>query len=178
MLCSITKKRSLNFIADALSHVLTSRGERESSPPPVSSPVASPNSPADGLHIHQCLLHDDPILADGLLVHPELNDQGQVPTNFKTIYEYQQADGHCQVLPTTHPHQFHYENLGGFSIVCVNTDQHIKMVIPNDLLTPLVRWYHETTAHAAGVTLLDVAIKQHFYHHSLSCVVEFWGLPP
>ena len=91
-----------------------------------------------------------------------------MPTNFKTTYEYQQADGHCQALPTTHPHQFHSENLGGFSIVCVNTDQHIKMVIPDDLLSPLVRWYHEATANADGVTSLDVAIKQHIYHHSTS----------
>ena len=162
------KKGSLNFMTDVLSHVPTSHVERESSPPPISLPAASPDSPADGLHIHQCLLHDDPILADGLLVHPELDEQGRVPTNFKTIYEYQQADGHCQVLPMTHPHQFHYENLGGFSIVCVNTDRHIKMVIPDDLLPPLVRWYHEATTHAAGITCLDLAIKQYFYHHSLS----------
>ena len=70
------KKGSINFIADMLSRALTSCVERESSPPPVSSPAASPDSPADGLHIHQCLLHDGPILADGLLVHPEIDEQG------------------------------------------------------------------------------------------------------
>ena len=159
------KKGSLNFIADMLSHVLTSHVERESSPPPVSSPAASPDSTADGLHLHHCLLHY-PILADGLLIHPELDEQGRVPTNFKTINKYQQADGHCQVLPTTHPNQLCYENLGGFSIVCVSTDRHIKMVIPDDLLPPLVRWYHEATAHAMGITHLDAAIKQHFHHFS------------
>ena len=42
------------------------------------------------------------------------------------------------VRALTHPDQFHYENLGGFSIVCVNTDRHIKMVIPDALLSPLV----------------------------------------
>ena len=129
---------SLNFIADVLTHIPTSHVERESSPPPVSSPAASPDSPADRLHIHQFLLHDDPISADGLLVHPELDEQGQVPTNFKTIYEYQQADDLCQALPMTHPHQFRYENHGGFSIVCVNINRHIKMVISVDLLPPLV----------------------------------------
>ena len=113
------KKGSLNFIADALSRALTSHVERESSLPPVSSPASSPDSPADGLHIHSpadglhihspadglhihhCLLHDDPILAHGLLVHPELDEQGQVPTNFKTIYEYQHTDGHCQGTDTS-----------------------------------------------------------------------------
>ena len=70
------KRGSLNFIADALSRVPTSRVERESSLPPVSSPASSPDSPADGLHIHHCLLHDDPFLADGLLVHPVLDEQG------------------------------------------------------------------------------------------------------
>ena len=82
----------------------------------------------------------------------------------QTIYEYQHADGHCQALPTTHPDQFRYENLGGFSIVCVNTDRHIKMVIPDALLSPLVRWYHEATAHAMGVTCLrtDLPVKHGF----------------
>ena len=70
------KKGSLNFITDMLSCVQISHMERESLPPPVSSPDACSNSPVDGIHIHHCLLHDDPILADGLLVHPELNEQG------------------------------------------------------------------------------------------------------
>ena len=169
---SITEKDPLILSLSALSRVPTSRVEKESSSPPVSSPASSPDSPADGLHIHHCLLHDDPISADGLLVHPELDELGRVPTNFQTIYEYQHADGHCQALPTTHPNQLRYEYLGGFSIVCVNTDRHIKMVIPDALLSPLVRWYHEATAHAMGVTRLETAIKQHFHHHCLSCEIR------
>ena len=115
-----------NFITDVLSQVPTLHMEKES---PLHA--AQEKEIIAGRRYQQtdestackhCLLTDDSILADGVLVHPELNEHGHVPTNLQTIYEYQQANGHIVALPSSHPAQFCMEHLGGFDLVCINTD--------------------------------------------------------
>ena len=57
-------------------------------------------------------------LLDAFLEHPVFDEEGRVPIQFSTIYEYQQNDQTVTQLPIEKPDGYQYKTLGGFPIIC------------------------------------------------------------
>ena len=102
------------------------------------------------------LLTSTPEFAECLLEHPVFDKDGNLPFQFATIWEYQQRDHTVANLATTQPDKY-TKKLGGHEIITLRHDGQ-QMIIPNDMLESLVRWYHLATAHALGTTRLYTTI--------------------
>ena len=154
------KQGITNFIADALSRVPTSITERESTQMDV----------RDKQEKQQELLPDVNLL-DAFLEHPIFDYNGRVPIQFSTIYDYQQNDQTVTRLLIKKPEGYQYKTLGGFLTICT-AGQHSKMVLTDVMLPMAVKWFHEATAHNAGISHLEEHLKFHFFHPWLSAEVR------
>jgi hypothetical protein len=110
---------------------------------------------------------------DSFLFHPKFDPQGRHPFQFKTVHHYQQNDTDLQELQAAHPNRYFIQDLDSYNILCrydtipASEDTPWKIVIPNNMLRPLVQWYHEITVHSTGMDRLEALIRRHFYHPDL-----------
>ena len=93
--------------------------------------------------------------------------QGRLPFHYKTLYEYQQNDPLLLMLPTTHPQQYHVENMGSYELVCRYHEQHNHICLTDQMLPMVVDWFHKATAHNMGITRLQENLHFHFHHKNL-----------
>ena len=103
------------------------------------------------------------------LKYPTFDEQGHFPFQYKALYEYKQEDPIVLNLPTTKPNQFQVENMEEYPLVCYKHEQHFQICRTNQLLLKVVQWFHESTAHNAGVTKLQ---DFHFNHPRLSAEIH------
>jgi transposase InsO family protein len=165
------KKGSTNVVADALSRVPTSRLERESSET-FFTPVFDLDS--DGVYhmvetdpaLAECLMHD-PEIAECFLQHPVFDEDGRVPFNFISLEEYQ---NNCPALQATfeqRPERFYKAKFGAAQLICISQNGTDKIVLTQELLPRVVKYYHEVMAHAEGMKRLAQTIKRHFFHRNI-----------
>ena len=58
--------------------------------------------------------------------------------------------------------------LGEANVVCkMQGEKERLIVVPDAMLSRLVKWYHKVTVHSKGVDWLELSIKQHFWHPML-----------
>ena len=95
------------------------------------------------------------------------DEEGHVPIQFSTIYDYQQNDQKVTQLPIKKLDGYQYKTLGGFLIICT-AGQHSKMVLTDVMLPKAVKWFHEATAHNAGISCLEEHLKSNFTSFILS----------
>ncbi|KAG7343120.1 glycine-rich domain containing protein [Nitzschia inconspicua] len=146
------KTGSTNFIADALSRV------------PISFPYGKNLTPSDMLHA--C------ILADGLLVHPGFDEAHRHPFQFETIAFYQNRDRGLQGVVNSRG-DYHRQSYGSTTLITYNKDgEEPKICVPDEMLSRLVKYYHDISAHVEGATRLIQTIKRHFYHPRLAETVQ------
>ena len=81
--------------------------------------------------------------------------QGRLPFQYKTLYEYQQDDLQLLTIPTTNPHQYCVENMGGHELVCHYHEQHNHICLTVQMLPMVVDWFHKATANNAVITHLQ-----------------------
>ena len=99
---------------------------------------------------------------------PKFDEQNCHPFRFQTIEFYQQHSANVWDLPKQAPHLFSYVQLGEANVVCkTQGDTERLIVVPDAMLSRLVKWYHEVTVHSEGVDRLDLSIKPHFWHPML-----------
>ena len=101
------------------------------------------------------------------LAHPVFDDQGRVPFQYKTLYEYLQEDPRILSLPIDKPHQYQIETMGGYGLVCHYQGQHNHICLTDTLLPMVVDCFHKAMAHNTGTTHLQENLYFHFYHPSL-----------
>ena len=106
------------------------------------------------------------------LEHPVFDDQGRLPFQYKTLYEYQQEDPRIPSLPFNKPHQYQLENMGGYGLVCHYQGEHNHICLTDTLLPMVVDWFHKATAHNTGITHLQETLHFHFYHPNLLAEVR------
>ena len=93
---------------------------------------------------------------DSYLFHPRFDPQGRHPFHFKTIFDYQQQDPHILELPSLDPQHYFTNNLDTHPVVCrydAPAQDSWKIVVPTNMLHPLVDWYHLITVHSTGMDL-------------------------
>jgi len=64
----------------------------------------------------------------------------------------------------TDHHHYQYRQLGGFNIVTYNVGPNWKIAVSDGMLTNLVKYFHNVTAHIEGQRRLEDTLSQHFYH--------------
>ena len=113
---------------------------------------------------------------DIFLFHPKFDPRGRHPFHFDTIHQYQQESSTLTDLIKTSPDRYFTKDLENLPIICrrdtQNIDTHWKIMIPNAMLEPLVKWYHEVTIHSTGMDRLEALIRRHFFHPNLRHVVR------
>ena len=101
------------------------------------------------------------------LKHPVFDDQGRLPFQYKTLYEYQQEDPSILALPFNKPQQFQVETMGSYGLVCHYQGQHNHICLSDTLLPMVANWFHNATAHNSGISRLQETLCFHFYHPKL-----------
>ena len=164
------KKGSTNVVADALSRVPTSRLERESQDTYWDPLFDDSNgtycmTTADP-DLAECLLHD-PEIAECFLEHPVFDEEGRAPFQFSTLEEYQTKCAALQDTFAREPDRFYKKQFGESNLICFSQNGLDKIVLTQELLPKVVRYYHEAMAHAEGIKRLAQTIKQHYHHRHI-----------
>ena len=133
------KQGSSNCIADAISRLPTAATTtlRNSKP----SPLPHSDSPT----------FQDPDLFDCFLQYPLLL-QGKLPFHMKTLFDYQQQDAVLLVTVMNDSQRYQTCLLGSHNIITFTPlpTSDWKIAVPENLLSPLVDWYHKALAHTEG----------------------------
>ena len=109
------------------------------------------------------ILFEQTELADCFLEYPRFDDQGRVPFHFETIQEYQADDQELQGALQRGIYQV--KRFGSTDLICLTNSD--KIVLSDELLPRLVKWYHLSSVHMQGMDRLEGTIQQHFYHPRL-----------
>jgi uncharacterized membrane protein YiaA len=78
---------------------------------------------------------------------------------------YQQRSDATKHLLIDQPEQYALVTLGETNLICYRANpQQPKIVLTDDMLPRIVRYYHLTAQHAEGMDRLEWSLKRHFYH--------------
>jgi Integrase zinc binding domain len=163
------KEGSQNLVANALSHVPMSRLVREKTAGPrEKNLISQPNQPQEPYKDNQaCITKENPLLAECLLVYPVFNEHNitRHPFHFATMQHYQQRSDATKQLLINQPEQYALVTLGKTNLICnIANPQQPKIVLTDDMLPRIVRYYHLTAQHAKAMDRLEWSLKRHFYH--------------
>ena len=145
------KKGTDNCIADALSRV------------PTKDENVTPAMPET-----RCVKVDD-LWTECLWAVPKFDEQNRHPFRFQNIAIYQNKDATLMNLPNTDPTNYTIHQFGNVDLVCriFPRSHHPLIVLSDDMLPRIVRWYHEITIHSEGMDRLEASIRRHFWHPRL-----------
>ena len=117
---------------------------------------------------HQSMLFADSHLSDCFLEYPRFDQQGRHPFHFATIRQYQQQDPQVRQLPQSDPTHYRLRRYGEHELVCkYDANGNEQFCLPDNMVQPVVRWYHAVTVHAEGMDRLESSIRRHFHHPRL-----------
>jgi hypothetical protein len=106
-------------------------------------------------------------LAECLLVYPVFNESADIthhPFHFATMRHYQQRSDATKQLLINQPEQYALVTLRETNLICyIANPQQPKIVLIDDMLPHIVRYYHLTAQHANGMDRLEWSLKRHFY---------------
>ena len=160
------KPGKVNLVADALSRVPTTRLERESAK---DNMFVSRDEICDFTHDLQlvdCLLAD-PEFTECYLENPIFDEDGRNPFQFGTLFKYQQESPELLAMPDIFPDRFSREEFGQYELICFHQNGVDKIVLTQEMLPRVVKYYHEVVAHAEGAGRLSQTIRQHFWHKDI-----------
>ena len=75
-------------------------------------------------------------------------------------------------LPLVFPDQFSQQQFSDSELICFHQNGEDKIVLTQELLPKVIKYYHEAMAHAEGTSRLTQTIKRHFYHRDIATAVE------
>ena len=152
------KAGPINVVADALSRVPSRRSERENTEQPI--------NPANDAALSELFANDIEI-AECFLEHPTFDAEGRLPFQFNTLQEYQERSAELQSLPDVYPDRFARVDFNDSKLICFRQNASDKIVLTNELVPKVIKYYHESMAHAEGAERLSKTIQQHFHHREI-----------
>jgi RNase H-like domain found in reverse transcriptase len=155
---------SQNLICNSLSHIPTSCLVREKTAGPgEKNLISQPNQPQEPYKDNQaCIAEENPLLAECLLVYPvfDEHDVTHHPFHFAMMQHYQQRSDVTKQLLIDQPEQYAPVTLGETDLICYIANlQQPKIVLTDDMLPQIVRYYHLTAQHAKGMDRLEWLLK-------------------
>ena len=110
---------------------------------------------------------DDPALFECLVNYPPYYLNIPYPIDYITLSQQQQQDNELRQVFQHNANYDFTEIAPNIHVITFNG----KIVIPNDELNNLVRWYHLHLQHI-GLTRLLKTISLHFYHPQLRRTID------
>ena len=161
-----------NWIADALSRVPSKNAERSNGKvqpwdPTVDSIDGFASMPLDDYEMAELLTHD-PEIAECFLVHPVFDAEGRSPFQFETLRDYQLKSAELQAMPDVFPDRFHKVKFNDTELICLHQNGDDKIVLTNELVPKVVKFCHESMAHAEGEGRLIKTVARHFHHGNIA----------
>jgi hypothetical protein len=101
-------------------------------------------------------------LAEFLLVYPVFDKRNIThhPFHFTMMRHYQQRSNATKQLLINQPEQYALVTLGETDLICyIANPQLPKIVLTDDMLPRIVRYYHLTAQHAKGMDRLELSLK-------------------
>lgn len=164
------KAGPVNVVADALSRVPSKRVERESQGKPLLD-FESTALYLEDPELAECLYHDSEV-AECFLEHPVFDEHGRLPFQFETLKEYQERCSELQSMPCIFPDRFVKVRFNQTELICFRQNDEDRIVLTHDLLPRVVKYYHESMAHAEGAERLSKTIKRHYYHRDIDSLCK------
>ncbi len=152
-------------MADALSRVPTKRVESKLQYKPLLN-FESSTLYAEDPELAECLFHD-PEIAECFLEHPVFDDKGRLPFQFDTLHDYQNGCAELQSMPNIFPDRFVKVQFNQTELICFRQNDVDRIVLTHELLPKVIKYYHESMAHAEGAGRLSKSIRQHFHHKDI-----------
>jgi RNase H-like domain found in reverse transcriptase len=158
------KEGSQNLVTNALSRILMSRLVREKTAGPgEKNLISQPNQPQEPYEDNQAsITKENPLLAECLLVYPVFDEHDVTchPFHFATMRHYQQRSGATKQLLIDQPEQYALVTLRETDLICYTANlQQPNIVLTDDMLPWIVRYYHLTAQHAEGMDRLEWSLK-------------------
>jgi hypothetical protein len=88
------------------------------------------------------------------------------PLHYETIRAHQQADEALLHAAQQAPQSFQMKQFRDAELLCFvprGQPQAWKIALPDNMLAPLIQWYHQSLSHV-GMTRLGQTIGRHFYN--------------
>jgi hypothetical protein len=125
--------------------------------------ISQPNQPQEPYKDNQAYItEENPLLAECLLVYPVFNKRDETchPFHFAMMRHYQQRSDVTKQLLIDQPEQYTLVTLGETNLICsIANPQQSKIVLTDDMLPQIVRYYHLTAQHAEGMDRLEWLLK-------------------
>jgi hypothetical protein len=157
------KEGSQNLVADTLSHPNVSLGKGEDRRSGREKLISQPNQQQEPYKDNQaCITEENPLLAKCLLVYPVFDKCNVThhPFHFATMRHYEQSSDATKQLLINQPEQYALVTLGETDLICyIANPQQPKIVLTDDMLLQIVRYYHLTAQHAKGMDRLEWLLK-------------------
>ena len=166
-----------NTIADALSRLPRSAGQRVAGPSQPKSPSDSTKaSLTDDYNAATAfsILCDDQDMLECFLNYPAVDEQHPFALDYDTIAQAQNEDAALLQSLASKPNQFgRFQMSDNANLICYipGPDLPVKICIPDALLNTIIHFYHLALNHI-GITRLRDTIAQHFIHPHLTVNVE------
>ena len=147
-----------------------------SGPPAIEGVTYTPAIESDQLDeedtFFSCIagLDECPALVDCLMEYPVFDEQAKArhPFQFETIQWYQQQCNDTKQLLQLQPAIYKMQQFGDSQLICqMEKPAEPKIVLSNYMMPLLVKYYHESSAHAEGADRLTATICRHFHHPGL-----------
>jgi len=120
----------------------------------------------DKVHLNDASMYEEqPELADCLLEYPTFDPEGRSPFHFETIRHYQQLSE--PLKQQLNSGLYRLRRFGNTDLICQLEQYGDRIILSDEMLPRLVRWYHLATAHIEGINRLEATIGRHFYHPAL-----------
>jgi hypothetical protein len=151
-----------NVLADALSRV-----------PTLSDPLEGQNTDADDMSelVGFAAFQNDIAILECFVNYPD--PQVLAFPSFTLIQHHQNQDTELQAAHQADPNRYPMMNIGNNQLIVYIKDPTTpwRIVIPDQLLDHVIRWYHQSLNHA-GMSNLLATISLHHYHRCLKEQVE------
>ena len=75
-------------------------------------------------------------------------------------------------MPLVFPDRFSRQRFQDQELICFHQNGEDKIVLTEELLPRVIKYYHEAMAHAEGPERLTQTLQRHFYHCNLATAVS------
>ena len=119
------------------------------------------------MDVVECLSHLPASANEVFLEHPVFDDDGRLPFQFDTLQTYQEKSPELLAMPEVFPDRFAMRQYGQSQLVCFIQNGSDKIVLTKEMLSKVVKYYHEAIAHAESSGRSSKYIRKHFYHKDI-----------
>ena len=98
--------------------------------------------------------------------------EGRLLFQFETLVDYQDKSKEFLALPEVYPDRFTQVQFNESKLICFRQNGKDKIVLTQEFLPRVVKYYHEAMYHAESAGRLSQTLKRHCYHRDMDAAVK------